>query len=251
MKGEAQQELATDDILNGLYQQDLSDEELIERFSSLVHKIAHNIYRYLKSSVLLEDMIAYGMTGLITAHRRYSEEYEVIFSTYAYYRIRGEILDGCRRCGAGVRRSKALRELLAINEYYEDQLNHHAQASTPRTFSDCVQNMRHMVGDATILFYLRRAVGHHTAGRHPTQPRGLERRDLRAQFMEAFAQLGAKERQLLELYYFEEISMQEIGDRMGHSKSWVSRMHCRCIDKLRRVLLENEEFCDNYDIIRV
>lgn len=249
MKGEAQQDQAKDDVFEGLYQQDLSDEELIERFSSLVHKIAHNLYRYLKSSVLLEDMIAYGMTGLITAHRRYSEEYEVVFSTYAYYRIRGEILDGCRRSGADLRRGKAFKELIAINEFYEDQLSQPLR--DPRTFSDCVQSMRRMVGDATILHYLRRTAGQAPASRRPTQPRGLERRDLRAQFVDALAQLDGKERELLELYYFEEISMQEIGERMGHSKSWVSRMHGRSIDKLRRVLLENEEFCDNYDIIRV
>lgn len=250
VKGEERTYTDNEDMpLIGVYQEGLSDEEIIQRFSSLVHKIAHNLYRYLKKSAQLEDMIADGMTGLLAAHRRYDDEYACIFSTYAYYRIRGEILDGCRRAGADIRRNRALRELLSINEFLEANLSNPDHPA--RTFSDCVTGLRTMVGDATILYHLRRAALYAPTPAIPHQRRRIEYQNLQNQIQDAFNQLNAKEQKVMRRYYFEEANMHDIAQDLGISKSWVSRIHARAITRLRRILLENEEFCDNHDIIRV
>jgi RNA polymerase sigma factor for flagellar operon FliA len=50
------------------------------------------------------------------------------------------------------------------------------------------------------------------------------------------AKLGDQERKLMEMYYYREMSLQEVGEQLGLSKSWTSRLHGRVIDKLRRIL---------------
>jgi RNA polymerase sigma factor FliA len=232
-------------VFEGIYQQDLSDDEVIERFSSLVHKIAHTLYRHLQASIHFEDVLAYGMTGLLSAHRRFDEDYQVVFSTYAYYRIRGEILDGCRRSGSDVRNMKTLDELMAINSHYEQTLTQPHQSG--RCTVECTSHLQRIFGDATIVHQLRRAA----RPLPPSQRRRIEQRQLREQLRKAMEDIGGKDKEILEMYYFEDMSMDEIGERLGMSKSWVSRVHTRAIDKVRRVLMENEEFCSNYDIIRV
>ena len=51
--------------------------------------------------------------------------------------------------------------------------------------------------------------------------------------------LSPQERQLLEMYYYKEMSMQEVGEILGLSKSWTSRLHARVIEKLHRLLEES------------
>jgi RNA polymerase sigma factor for flagellar operon FliA len=60
------------------------------------------------------------------------------------------------------------------------------------------------------------------------QARGLVR--------ETIKKLNDQERQLLEMYYYKEMSLQEVGEKLGLSKSWTSRLHARVIEKLHRLL---------------
>ena len=53
---------------------------------------------------------------------------------------------------------------------------------------------------------------------------------------ETIDKLNEQERQLLELYYYKDKSLQEVGDILGLSKSWTSRLHTRVIEKLERML---------------
>jgi RNA polymerase sigma factor FliA len=56
---------------------------------------------------------------------------------------------------------------------------------------------------------------------------------------EAISKLNEQERQLLEMYYYKELSLQEVGEALGLSKSWTSRLHARVIDKLQRLLRDS------------
>jgi RNA polymerase sigma factor for flagellar operon FliA len=52
----------------------------------------------------------------------------------------------------------------------------------------------------------------------------------------AISKLNEQERTLLDLYYYRELSLQEVGEKLGLSKSWTSRLHARVIEKLHRLL---------------
>jgi RNA polymerase sigma factor for flagellar operon FliA len=66
----------------------------------------------------------------------------------------------------------------------------------------------------------------------------LERHQLSHRVRRALARLPDKERYLIETYYFEDQTLEQVGARMGLSKSWTSRLHTRAIDKLGRLLKE-------------
>ena len=70
----------------------------------------------------------------------------------------------------------------------------------------------------------------------PEESLGLEQ--ARALVRQTIAGLGDQERQLMEMYYYREMSLQEVGDHLGLSKSWTSRLHGRVVDKLRRILYD-------------
>ena len=66
----------------------------------------------------------------------------------------------------------------------------------------------------------------------------------------ALEKLGGQERQLLELYYYRELSLEEVGKHLGLSKSWTSRLHTRAVQKMGRLLKDlvdeyNEDRRDN------
>jgi RNA polymerase sigma factor (sigma-70 family) len=71
----------------------------------------------------------------------------------------------------------------------------------------------------------------------PEEALGLEQ--ARALVRKTIASLGDQERQLMEMYYYREMSLQEVGDHLGLSKSWTSRLHGRVVDKLRRILYDD------------
>ena len=77
------------------YQQ--SPQAFIERYSTLVKRIAHHLMARLPSSVLVEDLIQSGMIGLLEAQQNYDPTKGASFETFAGIRIRGAMLDDIRR----------------------------------------------------------------------------------------------------------------------------------------------------------
>src|SRR3954469_19598850 len=72
---------------------------LVEQHLSLVQAIAAKLKRTLGRSIEFEDLVAYGAKGLIEAAERFDPQQKVAFTTFAYYRIRGAMLDGLRTMG--------------------------------------------------------------------------------------------------------------------------------------------------------
>jgi RNA polymerase sigma factor (sigma-70 family) len=71
----------------------------------------------------------------------------------------------------------------------------------------------------------------------PEEALGLEQ--ARALVRKTIAKLSDQERQLLEMYYYRDMSLQEVGEQLGLSKSWTSRLHSLVIDKLHRMLADS------------
>ena len=77
--------------------------------------------------------------------------------------------------------------------------------------------------------------------RLPPPDQQLERLRLQARARRALEKLPEKERHLLELHYFEDKNLEVASAELGLSKSWGSRLHARAVDRLRKVLEEEEE----------
>jgi RNA polymerase sigma factor for flagellar operon FliA len=87
--------------------QRLSSEQLVFTHQGLVRAIARGIHRSFPSYIELDDLIGYGQVGLAQAARDFDHERGMQFSTFAYYRIRGAILDGANQMNWLRRKTRA------------------------------------------------------------------------------------------------------------------------------------------------
>lgn len=213
---------------------------LIESCRGLARSLAWKIHRKLPPSVELDDLIAYGEMGLAQAAADFDASQGVRFITYAHYRIRGAILDGLSKMSwfnrQDYHRSRyevMASDLLALSSDDDDgpEIDDDADARW----------LRQMSGSLAMVCL---ASGEDEDGRH----RDLEARDdagpdvssmlaeLRLKLRECVAGLPADARSLIEGAYFEGLTLQEAGERLGISKAWASRLHARALQSLAQSL---------------
>lgn len=236
--------------------------QLVQQYLPYVRHIAGKVKRSLAKEIEYEDLVEYGMVGLFEAADRYDAAQGANFMTFAYYRIRGAIYDGLRTMGwlkrATYTRARMAERANAFLAEAAEQIATGGSApplSGPGTpapgeavgpeaaspYEQQVRDLAHVVtGLATL--YITSLDGALASKLEDTGERideQLANKEARHLVRAMIKKLGDQERELLELYYYEDLSLQEVGDKMGLSKSWASRLHARAIDKLHR-LLEDE-----------
>src|SRR3954470_10912687 len=111
-------------------------DRLIEQHLSLVQAIAGKLKRTLGRSIDFEDLVGYGSKGLVEAAERFDARQGTAFSTFAYYRIRGAMLDGLRTMGWYSRADYArYRAEERANEYLQNAADRSGPAASARTES--------------------------------------------------------------------------------------------------------------------
>src|SRR5262245_18600760 len=109
----------------------IETQRLIEQHLSLVQAIARKVKRTLGGAIDLEDLVGYGSKGLVEAAERFDPGHGVVFTTFAYYRIRGAMYDGLRTMGWYSRADYArYRAGERANEYLRAQADREAAART-------------------------------------------------------------------------------------------------------------------------
>ncbi|MEZ4271864.1 MAG: sigma-70 family RNA polymerase sigma factor [Myxococcota bacterium] len=225
---------------------DTSDKRAIcEQFTPYVRSIAGKVKKTVAKEIDFDDLVEYGMIGLLEASDRYDPKYGANFMTFAYYRIRGAIYDGLRGMGWMSRSeyAKARFEERA-NEYLaEVAMAEESGTEIPENpFEHAVQDLASAVQGLAAV-YLTSLDGSEALqledekSPNPDEVLGLEQ--ARHLVRDTIKKLNDQERQLLELYYYKEKSLQEVGEVLGLSKSWTSRLHARVIERLHRLLQES------------
>jgi RNA polymerase sigma factor for flagellar operon FliA len=160
----------------------------------------------------------------------------VQFKTFAYYRIKGAIYDGMRKMGwypKGL--YQQMRFEMAANEYLKDASSEAPQAGTPESQ---LNHLHDLTGNLLSCYMLSLE-----AGRMDPADQGQvsaedtvvlteQRKHLRLSLM----QLPETNRRVVECYYFEQLTFDQIGERLGLSKSWVCRVHAKSLEMLRKLL---------------
>ena len=212
--------------------QKMSREELVEAYSGLVYSITNKLRRKLNMRISSEDLEAYGFQGLMMAYDRFDPSAGTEFASFAYHRIRGAILDGCRTEGWVSRHDfRRARALSGINEFTESAGEEFAAAPAPRTLSESIGRVSGMVATATTIVMVEDNEDVFVA--EPTQGEALQLSQDKALLKEGMRKLSDQEREVLVRFYFKEQSMKEIGQHFGHTKSWVSRIHTRALETIR------------------
>jgi RNA polymerase sigma factor for flagellar operon FliA len=222
---------------------DLSDRRaLTEQYMPFVRSIAAKVKKGVAKEIEFDDLVEYGLIGLLEAAERFDPERGANFMTFAYYRIRGAIYDGLRGMGWMSRSeyAKARFEEKA-NEYLNEvaQAEEAGVAPPENPFDTAVQDLANAVQGLAAV-YITTIDG--TEGlqiedtQNPIPEEALGMEQARVLIRETIKKLSEQEQQLLQMYYYQEKSLQEVGETLGLSKSWTSRLHARVIDKMQRIL---------------
>lgn len=216
-------------------------QQWIQECQGLVRSLAVRIHRKLPRNIELDDLIAYGQVGLAEAARDFDPARGSQFSTYAYYRIRGAIYDGVAKMTWF---SRAQYNRIRYDQMAGEVLSEQAQGSGPRDEG--------IEADTRWFRNLSRtlAVVYLTTHRQPDDDDQLPvvdsstpepgtvvmGREISQKLRELIAALPEDEKTLIEATYFEGLTLQEAGKRLGVSKSWASRLHAKALQRLARSL---------------
>lgn len=213
-----------------------------------VEALARRMAATMPHSIDVGDLVQDGVIGLIDAAHRFDEGRGIKFETFAERRIRGAMIDALRRDAwpRGVRRVR--RELEAAREALRRELGYEPSLAdlAARVGSDEKRLGRTIVRINTIESTSPLATGENVdesclppalVPSEPEQPdRALEKAEVRDRVRAAIASLPPRERKVIGLYYYGEVTMKQIGAAIGVNESRVSQLHARAIKRLRLTL---------------
>jgi RNA polymerase sigma factor for flagellar operon FliA len=213
-----------------------------------VESLARRMASSMPNSIDIGDLVQDGMLGLIDAAHRFDEARGIKFETFAERRVRGAMIDALRRDAwpRGVRRQR--RELDAAREALRRELGHEPSMAdlAARVGSDEKRLSRMIVRINTIEATSPLATGEHfdesclPTALVPSEPdsphKAYEKLETRQRIRVAITSLPWRERKVIGLYYYGEVTMKEIGAAIGVNESRVSQLHARAIRRLREAL---------------
>ena len=223
-------------------------DKLVAEHLTLVQAIAGKLKRTLGKSIEFDDLVGYGHKGLIEAADRFDPKQGVTFTTFAYYRIRGAMLDGMRTMGWYSRADYArYRAEERAHEYMQNMSEREGAAKEagaaeddPSDKAKALENIAQILSNvATVHITSIEAASKVADDKIPAPDAELETGQLGERVRTAVAALPEKERKLMELYYFEDKNLEEAGAVLGLSKSWACRLHARAIGLLRAELAQD------------
>ncbi len=202
-------------------------EKLISEFAPMIRYLAQRLSFRLPPSLDVEDLMHAGVIGLMDAIGKYDPSREAQFRTYAEFRIRGAMLDEIRSLDWIPR---SVREKISLFQKTCDQL---------------VKNLGRAPTEEEIAAALQmdeRRFIESLADIHAENPLlSLLARGLREKLVQAIDQLPQKERQVISLYYFDELTMKEIGQVLKVTESRVCKLHAQAIARLKGALADKKE----------
>ena len=214
-------------------------DEVIERCLPLVKSITSRLRNGHGLNTPFDDLYALGVTGLMQAAERFDPTRGASFTTFAYYRIRGAILDSLRRDpeqhygdigGYAVSVASEIAPLQAPANDNGDG----GHAATGRR----VRRASLLEELATVYLTSLDAIGDvcDDSAIHPDEE--VDKKWAAERIRTALAALPDIERRVVELRYYEDLSFSEIGAKLGICKPWAFRLHRQAIAQLRETLAQ-------------
>jgi RNA polymerase sigma factor FliA len=233
---------------------DESDEKARERlvlaYAPLVKYVAGRMSSGLPSHVEEADLISYGLLGLISAIERFDPAREIKFETFAITRIKGSIIDELRSLDWVPRsvRTKA-REIEKVNAKLEHQLH---RAPTDQEMADNLgisveefQESLVRISNSSVvaldeLWTVSDASGDQVSLLDTIQDpqavdpaKEMDTTEMKDRLADAIARLPEREKLVVALYYYENLTLREIGEVLGVTESRVSQLHTKAVLRLK------------------
>lgn len=224
--------------------QDLREKIILE-YAPLVKVVAGRLSMYLGYNVEYEDLVSYGIFGLIDAIDKYDAKKEVKFETYASLRIRGAILDQIRKMDWIPRtiRQKQKKIETAIKEIEDSNgrcateeeiagnlgisMEEYAEWQSQMKITNVVSLNEYMEQGSEV-------PNEKVSSKHFSAPEAVvEENELKETLKDALNLLTEKERKVVLLYYYEELTLKEISNILEVSESRISQLHTRALQKMK------------------
>lgn len=214
---------------------------LMLNYMGLVRALAWKIHQKLPRHVELDDLLGYGYVGLAEAAKAFDDRRGIEFSTFAYYRIRGAILDGLSKMSwfsaanyhKGVYREEAPAgeegqgsgDAQPVDEPRNENADFQAEMSWFRQASDrlTAQPMSAMEG-------------YEPVDSSPSSESRVATKEATHRVRELMDELPAAAAELMRSAYYEGMTLQEAGKRLGRDKSWASRLHAKVLRRFALTL---------------
>lgn len=221
-------------------------EKIIIEYAQLVKLVAGRLSMYLGYNVEYDDLVGYGIFGLIDAIDKFDNLKAVKFETYASLRIRGAILDQIRKMDWIPRtiRQKQKKIEAAIKEIEGNQ-GHNAtddQIAGKLGISDDEylewQSQMKVTGIVSLNEFMEQGSEvpidqHNNQSRFEGPEEVLEKDELKKMLMNALELLTEKEKKVILLYYYEELTLKEISRVLEVSESRISQLHTKALQKMK------------------
>jgi RNA polymerase sigma factor FliA len=215
-----------------------------------VRYIARRIHERLPRHVQFEDLVHAGVLGLIDALEKFDLDKRVQFGSYAKFRIRGAILDSLREMDWSPR---DLRRQSRMLEEAHDKLRlklgrHPSEPELASELKLPLEEVQKLLGEIDSLEISSLRIfspedgreedlsEHLSADREKSPLTEYLHSEMKELVAHAVEELPERESQVLSLYYFEELTMKEIGVLMGVGESRVSQIHSTAVIKLRAIM---------------
>jgi RNA polymerase sigma factor for flagellar operon FliA len=231
-------------------------ERLVVAYSPLVKYVSGRMASGLPPHVDEADLISYGLVGLISAIERFELEREIKFETYAITRIKGSIIDELRSLDWVPRSVRArARAIEKANTKLEHKLQ---RAPTDEEMAvelemsvDDFQSALLQISTSTIaaldeLWTVSDSSGDQVSLldtlQDPDAPDPAElvdQTELKDRIADAIARLPEREKLVIALYYYENLTLREIGEVLGVTESRVSQLHTKAVLRLRGRMMDD------------
>ena len=224
-------------------------ERVLLEHLPIVRFLARRIHERLPQHVDIEDLVSAGVVGLMDAFAKFDPEKKVQFRSYAQFRIRGAILDSLRTLDWSPRelrrKGRAVEEAIRVLTARLGRAPGEAEIAAEMGIG--LEDYQQLLGDLKGLeigtLHLERSENSgeeelaYVPGRPEEDPlfRCL-RGEMEERLAEAIADLPDRERLVMTLYYYEEMTMREIGLALGVVESRVSQVHASAVVHLRAAL---------------
>jgi RNA polymerase sigma factor for flagellar operon FliA len=227
-------------------------DRLVLHYAPLVKYVAGRVGTGLPTHVDVGDLVQSGIFGLVDAIEKFDPERGLRFETYAMQRIRGAILDDLRSQDwvPRVVRSRAREAERALERLGARLHRTPTDAELATELGITASELRDLYGQLRLTSVVALedlvSAGKDSGSLVDTLPDDdavdpvavLVDQDNRRQLAEAIAQLTERDRVVVSLYYFESLTLAEIGKVLGVTESRVSQLHTRAVLRLRAKLVE-------------
>ncbi|MBI1978424.1 MAG: FliA/WhiG family RNA polymerase sigma factor [Candidatus Omnitrophica bacterium] len=229
-------------------------EEIIRKYLYLVKYVAGRVAIGLPPNVEFNDLVSYGILGLLDAIEKYDVTQGNKFETYGVSRIRGAIMDELRKLDWAPRLlRKRAREIERKMRELEDRLGRSAtEEELARSLKMSVEDLNGIYSELNSTTFLsldevwQNDDGNKPISRLQTVEDSLitdqfsyvHQGEVKELLAQAIDQLPEKEKLVIVLYYYENLTLREIGDVLNVSESRVCQIHTKVVLRLRSMLMK-------------